>query len=336
MYASALKDYSKFNKMSLKNLIKEADIEEEYNIREKDRKIKKRLEDYRQWKIANGSPSSTIKRYFQIIKTFYRHHEIIIPNISKIKLKNDFQEKYEDIPNKNHIKKAIESTDSELEIAIILFMSSSGTAKNETLNLTINDFIKSTKEYHSNGTITKIINELSFKNDIIPLFSLTRLKTDYHYYTCCSDEATTGIIKYLKTRENLHLNSKLFEINRTQFNDLFMQINNLNKWGKVGFYGFFHSHALRKFHATIIEDKSLADALQGRKRDTITESYYKQNPKRIKEKYLEILPKLRIFPENTSSNSYIELKIENDKLNKRITNLEKKIEFIFKNNIKLY
>jgi hypothetical protein len=281
--------------MTLESLIDEADIEEDSLIREKDRTIKKRLEKYRNYKIEDGSSPATLKRYFQLIKTFYRHHEISIPYIPTVQLKKEYHEKYEDIPNKNHIKKAINSTKNTLEKAIILFMSSSGTSKNETLNLTIKDFIKATKDYHKNGSIESIINELSQDNNIIPLFSIIRKKTDYHYYTCCSGEATNEIIKYLKTRKNLNQKSKLFKINRTQFNNFFKRINEKNNWGKVAHYGFFRSHSLRKFHATTIEDKSLADALQGRKRDSVTESYYKQNPKRIKERYKEVVHKLMIF-----------------------------------------
>ncbi|MDR3290528.1 MAG: hypothetical protein LBT10_00105 [Methanobrevibacter sp.] len=67
-------------------------------------------------------------------------------------------------------------------------------------------------------------------------------------------------------------------------------------WGKVNNFSFFHPHALRKFHATTIENKSLADALQGRKRDSVTESYYKTDPKRLKEKYLGVLPLLTVSP----------------------------------------
>jgi integrase len=318
--------------MSIKSLILEADNEEERNIREKNRTIKKRLENYRNYKIDSGSSRGTIKKYFEIVKTFYRHHEIVIPYISTVYLKKDYHERYEDIPKIEHIKKAIKSTDNLLEKAIILFMSSSGTARNETLNLTVEDFFNATSEYYdnkSNNVVFEVLDELSNFNNIIPLFELVRIKTDYHYYTCCSDEATIAIIEYLKSRKNLKLKSKLFDINRNRFNRFFMRINMENNWGKVGYYGFFRSHALRKFHATTIEDKSLADCLQGRMRDSITESYYKQNPQRIKERYLEILPKLRISQDSfVVNNEYKSLQIENKILNERLNKLEQIINEI--------
>jgi hypothetical protein len=323
LYKSALKDYSKFQKMSLIDLIKEADIEEENGLREKDRKIKERLENYRNYKIRDNSAQRTVKKYFEVVKTFYRHHEIVIPYLPKIQLKKDYHERYEDIPKIEHLKKAVESTDSLLEKAIILFMSSSGTARNETLHLKISDFIHATREYHSRSDIESILNELTKEKNIIPLFELVRIKTDYHYYTCCSNESTDMIVKYLKTRKNLKLESKLFDINRNRFNKFFMRINTSNEWGQVGYYGFFRSHGLRKFHATTIEDKSLADALQGRKRDSITESYYKQNPKRIKERYLEVLPKLTILKcDIPKENDYESLKRDNTYLHERLNKLE--------------
>jgi hypothetical protein len=320
--------------MSLKNLIKEADYEEEQRIREKNRSIRRRLEEYRNSKIDDGSSRRTIRKYFALVKTFYRHHEIVIPYIPEIQLKKDYHEKYEDIPKIRHIKKAIDSTDDLMEKAIILFMSSSGTARNETLNLTVGDFLKAIEKYIDidilDENVKHILQESTLQKNIIPLFELVRIKTDYHYYTCCSDEATNMIIKYLKTKKRLKLKTKIFDINRNRFNKIFMRINKDNIWGKVGYYGFFRSHSLRKFHATAIEDKSLADALQGRRRDSITESYYKLNPERIRERYLEVLPKLRISqkPVNNMNDDYYQLKKDNEILNERLNKLEELIKEI--------
>jgi integrase len=319
--------------MSIENLIKEADVEEEQRIREKDRTIRRRLEEYRNYKIEDGSSRRTIRKYFALVKTFYRHHEIVIPYIPEVQLKKDYHEKYDDIPKINHIKTAVESTDELMEKSIILFMCSSGTARNETINLTVGDFFKACAKYISlelsDENVEDILKELALKNNIIPLFELVRIKTDYHYYTCCSDEASEMIIKYLKTIKRLKLDSKLFDINRNRFNKFFMRINRDNNWGQVGYYGFFRSHALRKFHATVIEDKSLADALQGRRRDSITESYYKLNPERIKERYIEVLPKLRISQKPVEiNNDYYKLKKDNEILNERINKLEELIKGI--------
>lgn len=319
--------------MDISDLVKEADIEEEQKIREKNRTIRRRLEEYRNFKIEDGSSRRTIRKYFALVKTFYRHHEIVIPYIPEVQLKKDYHEKYDDIPKIEHIKTAVESTDDLMGKAIILFMCSSGTARNETLSLTVKDFFKACAEYINieicDENVYNILDELLLANNIIPLFELVRIKTDYHYYTCCSDEAVEMIIKYLKTIKRLTLSSKLFDINRNRFNKFFMRINRDNNWGQIGYYGFFRSHALRKFHATVIEDKSLADALQGRRRDSITESYYKLNPERIRGRYLEVLPKLRISQEPAVfNNDYYQLKKDNEILNERLNKLEELIKEI--------
>jgi hypothetical protein len=298
LYTHALKDYSNFHRKSLKYLLNEAEEEEDKNIRLKNRKIKKRLEDYRNHKLNDGSAINTAEKYFKMVRTFFKHHNIIIPNLSQIKYPTIIHERFEDIPKKIHIRIAIKSTNSLIEKAIILFMASSGTARNETLNLKVKDFVEATKEYHNEKKIKDILDELSQKTNIIGLFKIIRLKTNYPYYTCCSNEAIDMIIKYLKTRKNLNMNSQLFEINKSQLNYFFSKINKINNWEKVGYFGFFRSHTLRKFHASAIENQSLANALQGRKRDKTTESYFKYNPKRIKERYLKIVDKLIIFEED--------------------------------------
>ncbi|GAA5819084.1 MAG: Pseudogene of conserved hypothetical protein [Methanobrevibacter sp. CfCl-M3] len=46
----------------------------------------------------------------------------------------------------------------------------------------------------------------------------------------------------------------------------------------------------------MIEDTGLVNALQGRKADPVSESYFKHNPKRLREKYLDHLDKLTVNP----------------------------------------
>lgn len=52
--------------------------------------------------------------------------------------------------------------------AVILFMANSGCAKRETLNLTVQDFIDATIEYHESDDICEIINILNNRDDVIP------------------------------------------------------------------------------------------------------------------------------------------------------------------------
>lgn len=60
--------------------------------------------------------------------------------------------------------------------AVILFMSSSGTAKAEKLSLTVENFLKATEKYYNSKTINDILNKLSNKRSIVPTFILKGLK----------------------------------------------------------------------------------------------------------------------------------------------------------------
>ena len=302
-YRSAIRDYELFNRMSIEDLIEEADIEEENNVRMKRRRLKNRLENYLLHNINTSDllNSSSLK-YFNLVLSFYRHFQIQIPYLQKPIIKKDYHITYADIPNEHHIRKALNACNNIKEEAIILFMSSSGSAKNETLHLKVSDFFNATKEYHNEGSIAEMLKMLKDpKNQegygIVPLFELVRLKTDYLYYTCCSPEASNRIISELVNRYdmgNLNLDDYLFDMTDGQLLYFFRRINKKYNWGKVGTFDFWHSHALRKFVAIAIEDKSLVDAIQGRRRDTITEAYFIHNPYSIKEMYLKVMHKVRV------------------------------------------
>lgn len=293
-YYKALRIYLDLHDINLHEMINQADIEEEQGIRAKRRTITKRIKQYRNYLIQEDYSISVVKDYTSRIKTFYRHFEIEIPYLPPIQLKKEYHERFEDIPQKKHIKQAINSINYIKYKAIIMFQASSGTARNETANLTVNDFIKATKEYHNKEDINDVLKELETQKDIIPLWELVRIKTNYPYYTCSSPESSEMIILYLKTRKRLKKTDRLFDMDVKGITNAYQRINDKNKWGRVNHYSFFRSHAIRKFHATTIEDKAFADTLQGRKPDSVTEAYFKHNPKRIKEKYLEHLPKLTI------------------------------------------
>jgi len=301
-YKWALDKYSLFNSKTLTELIKEADEEEEKRIRPKNRIIVKRLKNFRSDLIKNDASPNTIQTYFTKVKTFYRHFGIEIPYIPPAKLPTGRYERYSDIPTIDDIRQVIESTNNLKHKAVILFMSSSGTARNETTHLTVQDFIDATKDYHNSSSIIDVLNELEGQREVIPIFEIIRAKTSYLYYTCCSPEATMAIVKFLKSRSKIKKDDKLFDINNSGLKAIFNRLNDKNQFGKIGpRTNFFHSHALRKFHATTIEDVDLANALQGRKSNPIKESYFKNNPKRLRERYTPYLNKLMINKVETFS-----------------------------------
>jgi integrase len=304
-------------------------------VRNKDKKITKRLKDYRLYLIENYQ-SLTVQEYFSKVKSFYRHYEIEVPYLPPMQLQANYHERYDDIPTIDHIREALENTNNLLLRAVILFMSSSGSGRAETLNLSVQDFIDATRDYHKSKTIDLVLGELKDQDDVIPLFELVRQKTNYPYYTVCSGEAVSAIIRYLDGREELDGGDKLFDVTPGTLAKLFNRLNDRVGWGKVNTHNFFHPHALRKFHATVIEDTGLANALQGRRADSVTESYFKHNPNRLREKYLDHLSKLTVNPvkvtrvddDGIKRIKELEVALEGERL--RLLSFEEKLEKIIK------
>ena len=294
-YDSSLKMYSDFHNLSIEKLIQEARLEEDERVPLKDRKIKKRLLDFRSYLFNSDlSPNST-KTYFSKIKTFYMHFEVELPYLPQAKYDKIYETNYLDLPTKEHIHEALLISPIDLK-AVILFMSSSGTAKAETLSLTIEHFINATRDYHNGGSIDYILDTLNNKKNVVPTFYLKRIKTDKYYYTFCSPEASSHIVKYLKTRENLKLDDPLFDFTSSLLLVRFQEINDKMGWGFKGNYRFFRSHTLRKFHASNIGlSAEYIDSLQGRSKNEVHETYIKTNPEKLKEVYKSAMKNVMIY-----------------------------------------
>ena len=341
IYKNAVKQYCKYHNLSLTELIKEADEEEEAGIRWKNRKLKKRLIDFRQELIKNYK-KNTIQSYFNAIRSIYHYFEIEIhdlPALNKKSINVSEPINYVDLPTKEIIKKALKIADNRMK-AIILFMSSSGCAKRETLNLTIQDFIDATKDYHNSNNINEVIEILKEREDVIPMFRLKRQKTNKYYYTFCSPEAVTSLISYMLTLEDLQPTDKLFPIHEDYVTMLFVRINNILKLGKKGTYNRFRSHMLRKFHASQLYNAGLTldeiDALQGRGKDPTHSSYFLEDPEKLRQKYVEHLDCLTINLDVNSleikSPEYIELEQKYNEKEEQVNNMEErlsKVEEIF-------
>ena len=294
-YISTLKKYTAFHNMTVEELLNEAYTDEEKRIILKNRKIKNRLLDYRTYLMSLEMSHNTVKTYFSKLITFYLHFEIEIPKLPDLKYNKNYETNYFDLPTKTHIQEAINHVPLGFQ-ALILFMSSSGTAKAETLSLTVNDFIKGTSDYYKSSNIEDILNELDSREDIIPTLYLKRIKTDKYYYTFCSTEASKYIVKFLKSRKNITLNDKLFPYSSSSVITKFQEINDKMNWGFKGNYRFFRSHTLRKFHASNIKlGVEYVDALQGRSKNTVHEAYIKTNPKELKEIYKKSMPNIFIL-----------------------------------------
>ncbi len=289
-YNSAVNKYTEFHGKSLSELIKEAEKEEDEGLPWRKRQLKTRLSSFRTY-VYKEKLLNTAKSYFTKVRAIYRYLDIEVhklPSISEKAGNHPIPIYYEDLPTNEKIRLACDVSDP-LMTAILIFMSSSGQAAKETLNLTVRDFIKATREYHTikietghdnryEGEISTDNQELQIiKDDIIitepkmilnkvikdligvdekmyPDFQIQRDKTKKYYRTSCSDEATRAIVNYLLTRpDKIDFDEKLFKINENYFYERFNEINNTLELGKIGSRNKFTSHMLRKFHASNLE-----------------------------------------------------------------------------------
>lgn len=285
-YRSAILKYELIHKMSLNDLIDEAIDDEKRSIPLKDRHIKRRLLDFRAFLLNSDLSIHTVRTYLSRIKTFYRHFEIELPYLNDISFDNEYLSSYGDLPTKKDIRRVCDISSLGF-VAVVLFISSSGCAKAETLSLTVGDFVNATNEYHGGGSIDDVLCSMEDCRNIVPTFYLKRVKTNKFYHTFCSPEASFHIVKYLLSRRDLTLEDKLFDFSDSSLLYAFKKVNDSLDMGFVGKYRFFRSHALRKYHASNIGlSNEYIDALQGRAKTKVHEAYIKTNPLKLKEIYM--------------------------------------------------
>ncbi|MDO5820091.1 MAG: integrase [Methanobrevibacter sp.] len=296
-YRSAILKYESIHNMAMEDLIDEAIRDEESMVPLKNRHIKKRLLDFRAFLLDSDLSIGSVRTYFSRIKTFYRHFEVELPYLNDIGLKEEYLSSYGDLPTKRDIRRVCEISCLDF-LAVILFISSSGCAKAETLSLSVGDFIKATGDYHDGCSIDDVLHSLENLKCIIPTFYLKRRKTNKFYHAFCSPEASFYIVKSLLSRENLTLEDKLFDFTDSSLMYNFKKVNDSLGFGFVGHYRFFRSHSLRKFHASNIGlSHDLVDELQGRAKTKVHEAYIKTNPKRLKEIYMSAMHNVMIYDE---------------------------------------
>ena len=308
-YLTVLKHYANFHKMTIPELLEEARHDEETIHLKKNRTIKSRLLKFRSYLIQNNNNYSpnTIKGYLDKLESFYNHFEIEIPNLPNVKLEKEYKTTYADLPTKEHIRIACEMSNLQFK-ALILFMSSSGTARSETLSLTVRDFIRGCKDYTNNNDIQGALQELQQRNDIVPTLYLKRNKTGKYYYTFCSPEASTYIIKELIYRKkDIKLDDPLFDLTENQVLTYFQRINDKMEWGKIGRFSFFRSHVLRKYHASNIGlPPNIIDELEGRSKNIVHDAYMKTNTKKLKQEYMKAMHNVMIGINNPTENQNIQ------------------------------
>lgn len=341
-YKACIDKFTSLFNMGMKDLLAEAEAEEEEGIRWKKRKLKNRLIEYRSF-LAKDYYSSTVLDEISRIQTIYRHFGIEIHDLPKLSIKNLKTSKpvvFMDLPDKKIIKDALKIANPIMK-AIILFQVSSGCARNETLSLSIADFMEATSEYHNGGSVENVLYTLKDRLDVVPTFRLKRIKTGKYYYTFCTPEAVNEIISYMiGSNRELNPEDKLFDLSKEWMVAQFSNLNNKLKLGKCGTFNRFRSHMLRKFHASQLynAENSLTldeiDSLQGRSKNTVRTTYFMENPSNLKEKYIAAMDVLMINSEvetyTVKSEAYEELEKEVENKNEEVKQMGDRLDKVEK------
>ena len=271
-YTSTVSLYEKLNNKSLDELIDEAEREEMEKIRWKNRKIKKRLINYRSYLYRN-KVETTAEKYLTNIKTIYRHFEIelqTLPSFNPKQINKSTEIKFKDLPTRKNIEDAYYHADPITGL-IIMLITTSGLSKAEILNLTIDDFIKANKTTPAT-------------------FYLTRQKTGKYFFTFTTPKTSVKIENYI-LEYNLNPGDRLFNVSESSLTKRMQKINDELKLGRVGNYSRLRCHMLRKYHASnLLNNTSFTideiDTLQGRSKNKIHRSYFLNDEEKLKEKYL--------------------------------------------------
>ena len=355
-YVNAVKQYTRFTKMNLDELIKEADFEEEERVRWKKRTLRKRLLDFRRYLYTSLAEGSA-KLYFSRIKTIYTHFGIEIGHIPKYSSKQidrTHEMTYQDILTPKELKSAYYEANNTVK-TLIVFGISSGLSKADMLDLTVADFLDACKEYiiDTNASPIQQLEQLKKQEVIIPKFIGNRKKTLVRYTTYCSPEAAEHIISELIGRhfdivnaaeenedddiqKELSYDDKVFDISESHMYYVFKKINKVLGLGKVGKFSKFRCHQLRKFQATTLINSSAEtwsideiDALQGRVMDATHRAYFQNNENKLYEKYCNSVDDLMLFKKIHDDSAKVrELEKENKEYKNKMEEQDKQIKEI--------
>lgn len=288
-YFQTMDHYTKLFNKSLTELI-DLYVAEEESIVWKKRTLKSHLIQYRNYLYDKYMPD-TARIYFGKLQTLFRHLEIEVGILPKLNTKNNNELPpitHRDLLTNSELVDAYNIANSVMK-AIILFQTSSGCARRETLNLTVQDYLKA----NNVRIIDKPVKSLLLKVDVnnVPCFEIKRQKTNKFYFTYCSPQANNEILEYLINRDDLTLDSKLFDCNLYYWNSYFMTINDELELGTARKYNRFRSHMLRKWHASTLYNNGMSmediDTLQGRSKDMTRRSYFMEDPELLRKKYCE-------------------------------------------------
>lgn len=306
-YRTSLQKYSDFTKMSLEQLINEAENEEEDQVRMKKRKINFYLKEFRKHLNEEEFSSNYVSQLISQVRTFYSEYEIELPKKFRRQSRRDKkQESFEDIPTMEDVKKSLDYS-SPTYRAITLLCVSSGMSRAEICSLTFKDFYKAVGLREDLiKSIPDLIEKIKEIDSLIPMWKIHRIKTGKPYFTFNSPEATDAILDYLDQHYRDYAwqpkpEDQLFRQYNKQItpDSVTVQYQRINKragFRKINERVYIRPHSLRKIFATTLEKNRMPHLmtrwLLGHSIEGTINAYFKADPEALKEEYIDIVDQL--------------------------------------------
>ena len=312
--------YSKFHKMSLSNLIDEADEDEENIKQMRKRKINDRLDDFVEYlendehehTKGKGYSAQSIHDIIWRVRAFYKYFKIELPDTYLPSIPDI--ERSTDVPTIQEMGKVISNVGNVRHRSVIENMYSSGLSVGEVSKLTKEQFRVATSDYHDADTVEECVKQLLKRINkgeaIIPTWELTRGKTNYSFITFNNPECTRDTCYFLQDEADFE-DPRLYEMEPDTIKKAFRRIGIRNNMGKTATGGNrFHTHAMRKIFATTLTgaeingvpiDSLFIEFLLGHKLPKSMEPYYKNRPKRLKKIYMQVVDDLSVEKVNVTT-----------------------------------
>lgn len=309
LYRGNLQKYVNFTGKTLEELIDEADEEEELGSRLRKRKITQYLMDFKEYLDTTDLAESTKDYNIKLVRSFYSEYDIQLPKAFRRKKRSDSTKDilYEDLPTIGDISHLLKYLNATYK-SITLLCLSSGMSRSEIASLTFKNFYDAISLDPYPESMKELLNRLSELNNLVPLWKITRVKTDKAYFTFSSPEALDAIVAYLKefNRKFKDYDPKHTDaIFRTKFNEpiktfgiseMYRKANERAGFENVGKYSYITPHALRRVFASTLERNKMPHLmtrwLMGHTLDKTTSAYFKADPMAIKEEYLQVLDQI--------------------------------------------
>jgi integrase len=309
LYKYALRKYSNFTNKSLEELIEEAEAEEDSVNRLRKRKINKYLQNFKASLDESDLAESSKKHIIMLVKAFYREFDIELPKSKRRKSRKSTNAgTIADLPTMEEIQLFMEHCSSAYK-AIIVTSISSGMSRAEIASLTFKNLFDAISLKTYPESLREIVDILKNTDSNILFWNVKRIKTGNDYFTFSSPESLDRITIYLEELRYRNpdykpkLDDKLFRfvpnnkpLSADTIGNTFYYINSHHGFRKVNERYVVRNHNLRKYFATTLEKNKVPHLftrwMLGHSIDSVTNAYFKPDPEKIKQDYLNVVNEL--------------------------------------------